>query len=541
MSIALTVSSVLKDHVTLETEGIDRLYLNAYVPKLQNGGGVVGFFCRHRGVPIASTALMAPISAAFVQAIEQFVTTQQLPLITFQTPKKERKDDVAAEFLARFPAPEGVFLVGKAQEKIATFRTQKRRNPQTGKTYPWIYRTTAMVNQYYLYILDEDFGPLFIKFSSYFPYQAKVCLNGHEYVKRQLRRAGIAFEALDNGILSCADPARLQAICDSLTPQKIDRVFRKWLRRLPHPFTPRDRAAGYRYDLSILQLECSLTQVLDRPHTGRLFFEEIIRENLDIGRPDHVQLLFPRRITKRTPGRFRTRVITDGVVPSLHVDYKNCRIKQYLKRVHTGSALRTETTFNNTYDFAIGRRLHNLPALRAIGFQANRRLLAIERLSHDCLIGEATFTALTRPKVVHNQRVPALRFADPRVMALLDALVVFRLSPAGFTTRMFREHLAPLLGSAPASMTAGAMTYDLRRLRLHGLITRIPHTHRYKVTSQGLRIAVFFHAVYARTLRPGLALTLAPTVRFGPTPLRTAFDNLDHVIDRWCYHPGNVA
>jgi hypothetical protein len=431
--------------------------------------------------------------------------------------------------------------VGKAQEKIATFRTQKRRNPQTGKTYPWIYRTTAMVNQYYIYVLDEDFGPLFIKFSSYFPYQAKVCLNGHEYVKRQLRRAGIAFEALDNGILSCADPARLQAICNSLTPQKIERVFRKWLRRLPHPFTPRDRAAGYRYDLSILQLECSLTQVLDRPQTGRLFFEEIIRENLDIGRPDHVQLLFPRRITKRTPGRFRTRVITDGVVPSLHVDYKNCRIKQYLKRVHTGSALRTETTFNDTYDFAIGRRLHNLPTLRAIGFQANRRLLAIERLSHDCLIGEDIFTALTQPRVVHDQRVPALRFANPRVMALLDALVVFRLSPAGFTNRMLREHLAPLLGSAPASMTAGAMTYDLRRLRLHGLITRIPHTHRYKVTPPGLRIAVFFHAVYARTLRPGLALTLAPTVRFGPTPLRAAFDNLDHVIDRWCYHAGNVA
>ncbi len=540
MSIALTVADILKDHVTLEVESIDRLYLNAYVPQLQSEGGVVGFFCRHRGALIASSALMAPISAAFVRGIEQFVHDQRLPLITFQKPKKERKDDVAAEYLARFPAHEGVFLVGKAQEKITTFRTQKRRNPETGKTYPWIYRTTAMVNQYYFYILDEDFGPLFIKFASYFPYQAKVCLNGHEYVKRQLRKTGIAFKALDNGILSCADPARLQAICESLTPQKIDRVFRKWLRRLPHPFRARDRAAGYRYDLSILQLECSLTQVLDRPQTGRLFFEEVIRENLDLGRPDRVQLLFARRITKRTPGRFRTRVITEGVIPSLYVDYKDCRIKQYLKAVREGCALRTETTINNSYDFAIGRRLHNLPALRAIGFQANRQLLNIERLSHDCLIGEATFTTLTRPTVVHGQRVPALRFADPRVMALLDALVIFRLSPAGFTNRMLRDHLAPLLGSDPAPMTAGAMTYDLRRLRLHGLITRVPHSHRYTVTPSGLRIAVFFRAVHARILRPGLALTTAPR---GPvtTPLRAAFDNLDHVIDRWCHDVGNAA
>jgi hypothetical protein len=445
MSIALTVAAVLREHVVLETEGIDRLYLNAYVPQLQSEGGVVGFFRRHRGAVIASSALMAPISAAFVRTIEQFADDQHVAMVTFQNPKKERKDDVAAKYLAQYPGHEGVFLVGKAQEKMWTYRTQKRRNAATGKTYPWIYRTSAMVNHYYFYILDEDFGPLFIKFASYFPYQAKVCLNGHEYVKCQLRKAGIAFEALDNGILSCADPVRLQAICASLTSQKIDRLVRKWLRRLPHPFSPRDRAAGYRYDLSILQLECSLTQVLDRPQTGRLFFEEVIRENIDLGRPDRIQLLFARRITKRTPGRFRTRVITEGVIPSLYVHYKDCRIKQYLKAVPAGSALRTETTINNAYDFTIGRRLHNLPALRAIGFHANRQLLTAERLSHDCLIGEATFTALSCPMMVHGQRVPALRFADPRAMALLEALVVFRLSPAGFTNRMLREHLAPLL------------------------------------------------------------------------------------------------
>jgi predicted MarR family transcription regulator len=89
-------------------------------------------------------------------------------------------------------------------------------------------------------------------------------------------------------------------------------------------------------------------------------------------------------------------------------------------------------------------------------------------------------------------------------------------------------------------MTAGAMTYDLRRLRLHGLITRVPHTHRYTVTPQGLRTAVFFRAVHVRILRRGLALTIAPT---GPviTPLRAAFEKLDHVIDRWCHRVGNAA
>ncbi len=169
--------------------------------------------------------------------------------------------------------------------------------------------------------------------------------------------------------------------------------------------------------------------------TGRIFFEEVIRENLDIGRPDQVQLIFERRILRRSPrhpGRFRTRVITDGVFPSLHVDYKATRIKQYHKE---GRALRTETTINNTCDFDIGKRLHNLPALREVGFRANRRLLDVQRVSHDCSIGEYGFHAVQRPRVVDEQRASALRFGDERVHALLHALVLFRLLPNGFSNR----------------------------------------------------------------------------------------------------------
>src|SRR5262249_9797821 len=202
-----------------------------------------------------------------------------------------------------------------AQEKCTVYRTQKRHNPKKNTSYAWIVKSTALVNNYYFYCVDENFGPFFLKFCSYFPYNAKLCLNGHEYAKRQLERAGIQYQALDNGIQSCADPKRLQSICDSLSAEKIDALLRKWLRRLPHPFPARDRQAGYRYQISILQIELSLTQVLDRPVSGRIFFEDVIRENLDIGRPKQVQLIFDRGGTKSTPGSFRTRVITDGVHP----------------------------------------------------------------------------------------------------------------------------------------------------------------------------------------------------------------------------------
>ena len=220
MTVPKTVAAVLRDHVTLEVEGIDRMYLNVYIPQLQRELGVVGFLRNHRGHRFASSALLAPISEAFVQAIERFTQAHGIPLLTFA--KGQRKDDVAAEHRARFTQPEGILFVGKAQEKTSVFRTAKRRNPKTGQCYPWIVRSTAMVNHYYVYGVDADFGPFFLKFCSYFPYNAKLCLNGHEYVKRQLAKEGIAFEALDNGIRSCADPQRLQAIADGLGAAQID-------------------------------------------------------------------------------------------------------------------------------------------------------------------------------------------------------------------------------------------------------------------------------------------------------------------------------
>jgi hypothetical protein len=523
--IAQNVAEIVSRHVKLTVEGIDRMYLNVFVPGLQYEQGIIRFFRDHRGQPLPSAALMRPMTRGFVATLEDFADRHGIPLVQFC--KGQRKDAVMTEHLRRFAHEEGVVFIGKAQENTPVFRTERRRSPTTGRPYPWIVRRSAMVNNYYIYAVDRDFGPFFLKFCSYFPFNAKLCLNGHEYAKRQLGQKGIAFEALDNGILSCADRKRLQRICDGLSADKIDALLRKWLRLLPHPFTGADRKAGYRYDISILQAEFSTTQVLDRPVHGRLFFEQVIRENLDLGRPEEIQLIFNRRIPRGTRARFRTRIVTNDVTPSLNVYYKNTRIKQYHKE---NRALRTETTINNTYDFGVGRRLHNLPKLREIGFAANRRLLEVERLSHDCILSEDTFQALDRPVAAGRQRASGLRFADPRVHALLHALVLFRQLARGFRAADLRQHLAALSGCDPVSISQGAVTYQLRRLRLHGLIERMPNSFHYRVTDFGLRVALFFTRTYNRLLRPGLAAAL-PALRAITTPLKRAFDTLAAHID----------
>lgn len=524
MRLPRSAAEVLKNHVVLETESIDRMYLNMYVPHLQRDLGVVGFFRRHRRCPMISGTLMAPMTQAFVQRIESFAEARDLRIVQFE--KGQRKEDVARECREAMSLEEGIYLVGKAQEKAPLWRTETRRDARTGGRYPWIVWSTAMVNHYYFYGVDTDFGPFFVKFCSYFPYTAKLCINGHEYLKRQLDKRGIAYEALDNGILSCAEPRTAQAICDGLSGDKIEALARKWLRLLPHPFSRRDRQAGYRYEISVRQAEFALTQVLDRSLNGRVFFEDVIRQNLDLGRPDQVALIFNRRISRRTPSEYRTRVVTREAIPSVHVEYKHSRIKQYHKE---GRALRTETTINDARDFDVRKRLKNLPRLREVGFGANRRLLEIQRLSCDRTLGDTAFAQMQRPLLVHGQRVSALRFGEPRTQALLGALVNFGLNARPFAAADLRPRLAHLLDLPPAALSQGRLSYELRRLCQRGLIERLTKTHRYQVTHFGLRAAVFYSRLYSHLFQPGLSLLMASGVPFS-SRLGTSFATLDRIL-----------
>jgi hypothetical protein len=520
----------------MELECIDRMYLNAYVPQLTSEGGIAAFCRGYLGHRFASTKQAVGRTEAFVRAIRDFIARAGVELVAFK--KGERKDDVMQKKLRWFlkaGRTEGVVFVGVAQENTRVPRTTRIRT-ESGGTIPWIIYSKTPVNHYYFYCYDRDFGPFFLKFCSYFPYTAKLCLNGHEYLKCQLRQRGIAFQALDNGLLSCADPKAAQRIADGLSATKIDALFRKWLARLPHPYPAPDRRAGYRYDLSILQAEFSLTQIWDRADHGRAFFEELIRENIDLGRPEQVQLIFNRKMQRKTAqdGRCRTRIITKGVTPSLHVYYKNTHLKQYYKQLpdQAGGGSRTETTINNAYDFGVGRRLKNLEQLRQIGRSANRRLLEVERLSHDCQIGAAAFEKLQKPAEVDGQHAAALPFGQERVQALLLVLVMFCLQPEGFRHRQLRPLLAQLLGIPESQLRPGRMSYDLRRLRLHGIIERIPQTQRYRLTDFGLKTALFYSRLYQRLIRPGLSqlLDLKTT---NSAPLHQGFIKFQRLLDAY--------
>jgi hypothetical protein len=516
------VAEIIKDHVTLEVRCIDRLYLNGYIPRLQSGGGVVDFLVRACGQKIASPALLGQITDAFKTRLKAWAQQHNVPWIEFR--KGERKDTVVQHYRDRFRRSSGVVLIGVAQERVSAWTATKQRH---SRFVEFVYRRKSVyVNHYYIYLLDPEWGPAFIKICGYAPYGLKICLNGHEWAKRQLQARRLRFTALDNGFLHCADPARLQQVCDTLDAAAIERFFARWQHQIPFPLTAVHTARGFAYQLSILQAEVSLTQVVDRPLRGREFFETVLRDNLDLGRPDRIQLLFPRQIRRTTPGRFSTHVITKGVNPSVHIAYKNCRIKQYFKEER---ALRTETTFNDTYDFDINRGLSNLRYLRTLGDHINRRVLETERLAHDCGLAPAPLADLVQPtRTSTGQPAPALKFGQPRVTALLNALCHFLWTANGLTNAELRPVIASLLGTP---YTPRQMGYDLRRLQRKGVLQRLDHQHRYVLTPFGRRVALFLTKVHARVLRPGLQILDVSFTPQVPPRLRSTFIALDRAID----------
>jgi hypothetical protein len=367
-----------------------------------------------------------------------------------------------------------------------------------------------------------------VKFSSYCPFTIRVWVNGHEWAKRQFEQAGVRFESLDNGFLSVSDPTRAQAICDRLTPADIEAFFRRWLARLPHPFSRADRAAGYRYRLSILQMEMSRrapsapSTVGSRHSTGVLALS-----TLDCGRSTRGAAAPDRRISRRTPGSFRTRVLTVGVEPT-------GRLRRRPQSTVHSRQMPVPVDYRL---WTVDARRRRADHLRRIGRNANRRLLTVERLSHNCTIGSGTFERIVLPATDENgQPHPGLRFGEPRVMALLAALCLNLHLPNRFSNRTLRCAVAALQGKDPAHYSPGQMSYDLRRMRLKGLIRRLPGSHRYLVTPAGRRIALFFSKTYARVLRPGLDRLDAPPPFDAPHPLTTAWRSLDQALAKLVHH-----
>ena len=499
----VTAAEMVAGHVGLDISCVDRLYLNGYVAKLQTPGGVIYFFHDHRGKPIVSPALFEPIGEKFRRDIKDWAQANGIPLIRFGA--GDRKADVMAPYLdaAAATGRSQVAAVGCAQEFQLVW-TARKRDTDPGACPQFSFtREQRRVSVFYVYIWDSAMGSGFIKICTYFPYPVKAWVNGHEWAKRQAAAAGIGFTALSNGFASCEDPAALQDICDRFGPGTVQVWFERWMARIPLPLDDADRDAGYWWELSMRQVETSRTLVFDGDVHARAFFEALLCENMDLGRPENVELLFRRGQRSGRPsgpppgGGFKTKIDRYCDLVTLNVFYKNSRVKQYLK---DGVALRIETVVNSPKDLLCNRMLANLPELQDKARAINTRLLHTETVGQGTVLVSPVIERITRPTLTgEGRKAPALRFGDLRVQALAGAIAAMLFTVTGITNRSLRALMTGLL-HRPYSMNQAS--YDLSRLARNGLIRRVPGRNRYTLTRDGLLFAHFYTKVYDHVLRP---------------------------------------
>jgi hypothetical protein len=525
MTSVVNINDVLDGHVSLKIDCIDRLLLNAYVPNLQVGGQVVTFLTGHLGFPVPSPALLEKIGNRFRREVKAFAAEHDVPVLTLKKPDRTRWDDRKLDhvrpYLERAEAEHrtGVVAIVQAQEFQWVFSAKNRSSTPGLVSFDFV-KEERRVGIHYFYVLDAEFGPGFIKICTYFPYPSKVWLNGHEWAKRQARREGLSFGELANGFSSCEDPQSLQAICDQLGPRDIEDFFARWTAVIPTPFTDADREAGCFFELSMRQVAVSRTLVFDDPRRARGFFESLVTDNIGIGRPHEVHAVFGRDRRGRTTAQpFATRVFSPGTEVKMDFRYKNSRVKIPERREgaphrdrHQQAVRHRRPRPTRTSSRARGK---GPPGQQPSAYDQTCRPGLCHRL---CAL-RAHPPALLR----EGQRTGAFRFGDQRAMALVGALCLVVHAITGFTNKSLRGQVAGLLGR---DYSSSQMSYDLRRLRLHGLIARNTGTNSYALTPDGIRVAVFYTKLETRLLRPLLEADKPPA----PAELRRALATVERVL-----------
>ena len=522
----VTVNDVLDGHVSLDLECLDRVYLNGYLAQLQVGGQVVQFL-RHRGFPVPSPACLQQIGDAFRRSVASYADANHIPVVRLKS--TDRNIDVMRRYLdsAARKGRSQVAAIGVAQEPQRVFIARQR---DTDPAKPPQFSFDKKDRRVTVYLLL----PLRRRLRSGVHQGLHLLPVADQGLGQRTRMGQTPSHPSGSGVHRVVQRVRrlrgsrnaCKAICDRLGPGTINVFFQRWLARLPLPLTAADAHADYWWELSMAQVEVSRTLVFDAPRHARGFFEALLADNLDLGRPDTIEIVFDRQIRggKRAPGgQFKTKLVTRGTEVTINAFYRHSRIKQYLK---DGRALRIETVINAPNDLGCQRRLHNLDELQAKARAINARLLQAERVGQGCVLANPVFERIAHPTVTaEGRRATALRFGDSRVQALAGALCVTLCAVTGITNRSLRALMTGLLG-VPYGMTQAS--YDLARLRRKGLITRRPHTNTYDLTADGLRFALFYTKVHGRILTPLFAADQPQA----PPELRAALHTVDQHIDQ---------
>src|SRR3954454_10648443 len=513
--------------IRLDYACFDRILLNGVIQVLQNPACVVGFLKEKRQAARVTPAYFRTISTDYHHFVQAFAEKRHVEIL--MPPKGVRREEWVEPYYQQLRGQTGIAVILKARENARVAVSFPRQGDH-------VELLNRFVQQYYFYLQDPDFGRMFVRVCPYFPFSARICLNGHEWLACRLRAEGIAFEQCANAFRTCSDPARLQELSDQFSAAHIEACAHRWLAQLVPFFTDRERRQeGFGYRLFVSQVEYCTNLVFDNRAALDRLHDRLLDLNRSIGHPDKIALIFGRRITQRTDAGLKTQILDHNLgQPVIRSEYKSSSIKQYV-RDHL--ILRTETTSYHTPDLGVNKGVEHLPELRQTMAARNDRYLEVQQDVLETFVDRGQLEQLRQATVSPSgRRTPGLKLDDPRLLAVLQALTCFALlaGRGRFRTTDLHPEVAEALGRTPATYTLGHLRYALRKLRGKGLVERVPGTQSYRLPSEGYRNAVLYLKLFPRIYAPLTAGIRKPVPWDDRVPpeRRALLDRLYAAVDR---------
>ena len=484
--------------IALRYHCFDRILANAYLQPLLWTARAVSFLRDQRHAPAISANYLRRIANDYHAWLDDQAARNGWDVVT--PPADVTRHQWVEPFYDRLGDRPGVAVVLKCRESARLFASDRAGH---------IERVSRFVNLYYFYLQDEQLGRLFIRLCPYFPFNAQVWLNGHEWLAGRLRAEGVAFRKHDNLFVACDRPERLQELADAYDPAAIDAALAPWFARFVPYFTDAERAAGYRHRLYLAQLEYCDNLIFHRGAELDRLFSRLLDSNRTIGHPDKLAAIFGRTYFRPETERGRTQVkVGPAKTVVLRAGFGNTSVKQYVKG---GVALRTETTCQQLKELSLPKDLQNLPKVRAVLASSNERYQEAQQHVLCSYLDRGQLEALRQPSVsASGRRTPGLRVDDGRLLAVLGALTAFAylVGWGCFRTADLLEDVRRALGRPAYRLSQ--LRYDLGKLRGKGLVVRLAGTQRYRLTSEGYRLAVLYQKLSERLYGPLTAAVVDP-------------------------------
>lgn len=519
----------------------DRIVLNGYIERLQRPETLIHFFHDIVGVDCIEPSVLEQRTKAYKAWVRRITDELGIPVVA-APPKGVRKEEFVQPYYRHLKGAEGIACVLTSMEQGRTFvsYTPRYAPPSGDPHYRLIKACRKQFLHYYWYVLDPIMGPMSVRVASYFPFNVTCFFNGHSFVAQDLTRAGIRFRKADNAFLGVADVAALQAAADRLSPAILERRCNYWVRRLVPTFTQSERAAlplGYRY--SMAQMELATDIIFKRSAPLKALFQRACELGVLVGGAERTTHLFGRRIDRRYQGKLQTVLDQrDAGHPVLRWYYQTSFAKQYTRGdQHGDRILRAETCSNDTRHFAVGRRLDNLPLLRAKLAATNDRSLALQADVLASTVDTGQLAALAKPTLVGQRRVPGLKLHDDRVIRLLETLLHPGAFATDWTTRELHARILARHRLADTDYRLSQVRYNLAKLRAKGLVERLSRMRRYRLTPSGAKIGVLLVKLRARLLGPLATLATASSAhrpRLLHNSVDAAFHEVDTALDQLC-------